>query len=125
MSLPHIISVYDPGFFQIRRKRMKTLRSGLFVLALASLICLFFSNSAFAQLPTDDPCCNHAPGISAGAIQNDIQPLTTSINIVIDTHVNQTETAMLEQPMWATIGKATEMPAAIEQSWTPNYRRQP
>jgi hypothetical protein len=54
-------------------KSMNTLRSGLFFLALVSLICLLAPSSALAQDDSVPPCCN-----------NDMLTLPSDSIIIID-----------------------------------------
>jgi C4-dicarboxylate transporter len=97
---------------------MKNLRSYLFLVALVSLLCAFIPVSALAQEGGDDPCCHFTPSITTSAIQTDIQPLTNAHNMAIDAQVNHTAMPLSNQSMVATVGKATEMPVAVEESWT-------
>jgi hypothetical protein len=83
---------------------------------------LFASSNALAQDPPDEPCCWLAPSATAFH-SSDIQPLTNANDVAIDIHANATEVPEPGQSVFATLGKAIEMPAAIEESWTPNYRR--
>ena len=102
---------------------MKNLKSCLFLIALVSLICVFIPGRALAQDDGTDPCCHVPPGIAAGIIQSDVQPLINANDVALDVQANQTETPLFNQSVLATIGKATEMPVAAEESWTHNYRR--
>jgi hypothetical protein len=102
---------------------MKNLRSGLYILALVTLICVFVPGSALAQDPGDDPCCHRAPtGVTTldiGIIQGEIQ-LFKSFNFdrAVSGRLNSTSIPAPERMSLAAIALAKE------ESWMPGYRRQ-
>jgi hypothetical protein len=110
---------------------MKNLRSGLYILVLASVICLFIPGRAVAQDDGDVPCCHTPPGITAsasGVVQPGIQLSQTANNdLAIDAQSNPADTPVpdhLSLTASAITGKATEIPLVKEESWTPGYIRQ-
>jgi len=70
--VPPRISACNPRFSN-QEKEMKNLTSTMFLLALASAICLFAPAYSLAQDGGDDPCCFNAPPSATVLANSEIQ----------------------------------------------------
>jgi len=102
---------------------MKNLRSGLFLLVLVSLICVFVPGRALAQDDSDDPCCHRVPtsitAVNSSVVQGEIQ-LIKSIDFDMALNGRFDMTAKPERLSLTALA----IPAVKEESWTPSHRRQ-
>ena len=102
---------------------MKNLKSGLFILFLVSLICVFVPGRALAQDGSDDPCCHRVPSsitaVNSSVLQGEIE-LINSIDFDMAVNGRFNATATPDRLSLTVLA----IPVVKEESWAPGNRRQ-